>query len=90
MFYTVINDGDFYFAQDPLLLKQVKEFEPDYVGISEYLSFDHCLEDRTFFQGVNYILPAQKLVVNKNGIKKEIYWSLPSCDGKKSNQKRSI
>lgn len=88
VFYTITNDGGFYFSQDPMLLRQVENFEPDYIGISEYLSFDYCLEDRTFFKNVNYILPAQRIIVNKNGINRDTYWELPRCDGKKDKSKK--
>lgn len=88
LYYTVLKDEKLYFSQDPILLKQVRDFEPDYVGIAEYLSFDYCLEDRTFFKDVNYILPAQRIRVNKNGINKEIYWTLPVLRWQKIKSKK--
>ncbi|WP_158589524.1 asparagine synthase-related protein [Butyrivibrio sp. CB08] len=88
LFYTTKEDGSFYFAQDALLLKQVMQFDPDYIGISEYLSFDYCLEDRTLFKNVSYILPAQKIVVGMDGIYKETYWELPRCHGIKTKSKK--
>lgn len=88
LYYTTTEGGNFYFSQDVRLLRQVMELKPDYTGIAEYLSFDYCLEDRSFFQDVKYIMPAQKLEFQDGKLAVNTYWTLPQSDGKRKKRKK--
>ena len=61
---------------------------PDYTGIAEYLTFDYCLEDRTFFQDVKYMLPGQELVFSASGREEHTYFELPPAAAEKEKSRR--
>ena len=85
--YYMESDGAFYYSQEAKALKDIRQLEPDYTGIAEYLTFDYCLEDRTFFKDVKYMIPAQKIEVCDRQTKKSIYWELPVSPGRKKKSK---
>ena len=85
--YYMEHEGAFYFAQEAKLLGQIQPLEPDYIGISEFLSFDYCLEDRTMFRNVKYILPGQKIVAKGMDFSVSTYWELPGAEGKPTKSK---
>lgn len=87
-YYYAAGDAGFVFASEAKALASVMRLEPDYAGIAEYLSLDYCLEERTFFKGVKYILPGAKIVVKRdNTVEVSTYWSFPS--GSKSTRKKT-
>lgn len=81
------SDGVFYYSQEAKAFKDITRLEPDYTGIAEYLTIDYCLEDRTFFKDVKYMLPAQKIEVCGGQTSKSVYWELPVSLGKKKKSK---
>lgn len=85
--YYMENDGVFYYSQEAKAFIDIRRLEPDYTGIAEYLTFDYCLEDRTFFKDIKYMIPAQKIEVCVGQIKKSIYWEMPVALGKKKKSK---
>ena len=81
------GEGGWYITSQIQNLCGLVEINPDYVGIAEYLTFDYCLEDRTFFNGVKYMVPAEKITISADGIKREIYYRLPKTFGEKVKSK---
>ncbi len=86
LFWTKTDDG-FYYSMEAKAFKSVLNLEPDYAGIAEYLSFDYCLEDRTFFKNVKYILPAQRIHYYDGRVETKIYWDMPADLGKVKTSK---
>lgn len=72
------RDGGWYFTSDIRDLQGEIELYPDYVGISEYLSFGYCLEERTFFKNIKYMLPGQEIIISQGKYNDRIYYVLPS------------
>ena len=52
--------------------------EPDITAIHEYLTFQYCLDDRTFLRGVRKLLPATYVVLDDTGevLEGATYWSV--------------
>lgn len=50
--------------------------EPDPRGVQEYLTFQHCLGDRTMFKNVRHVEPACYLVLDEEGnrLEEDRYW----------------
>jgi asparagine synthase (glutamine-hydrolysing) len=51
---------------------------PDEAALHEYLTFQHCLGDRTMFEGVKKLEPASYLVLDERGAERGAgkYWTL--------------
>jgi asparagine synthase (glutamine-hydrolysing) len=52
--------------------------EADEVGLQEYLTFQHCLGERTLFSGVHRMPPASFAIFDEVGapLRQETYWTL--------------
>lgn len=74
LYWTKMKD-EFIFSSSVRLLANQIELELDFVGLAEQLSFDYCLEDRTLFKNIKYILPASKFVVENGEFNQTIYWT---------------
>ena len=75
-FYYYHDDNRFIFASDISAIiagsgiqKNINELM---VGL--YLLNKHTEAEQTFFQGVFQVLPANHIVVSKQGIQKQVYW----------------
>jgi len=86
--YYKSNESGAVFAQDIKAFCQEKNLEPDYLGIAEYLSLDYCIEDRTMFKDIKYILPAQCITVTEDVVEVSTYWELPCTAGEKVKSKK--
>ncbi len=70
----------FAFASEIKSLTAVPDFcvTPDTAAIHEYLTFQYCLGDRTFFDGVRKLPPASYVVLDDAGdvLEQATYWSV--------------
>ncbi len=87
LFWTKTDDG-FFYSQEAKIFKNIMDLKPDYTGIAEYLSFDYCIEDRTFFKNVKYMLPAQRMRYKDGNVYTDTYWEMPADPGKAKTGKR--
>jgi asparagine synthase (glutamine-hydrolysing) len=78
--YYYVDDNQFIFGSEikALLQHPTVKARPDWEAIHEYLTFQFCLGDRTFFQGVRKLLPAHYLTWAPAQGKFEVkqYWDL--------------
>ncbi|MFH1229457.1 MAG: asparagine synthase (glutamine-hydrolyzing) [Candidatus Aenigmatarchaeota archaeon] len=56
--------------------------EPNYYAVIDYLTFQHSLDDKTFFEGIKVLLPSHKLVVTGDSVVLQRYWDLEFRDAK--------
>ncbi len=45
-------------------------------GLNDYLAFQFCIGDKTFFQGIKKLLPGHKLIIENKEVKIKKYWDL--------------
>ncbi len=76
--YYKFNNGDLFFASEikAILEYEGKKAEPNFMAIYDYLTFQYVLEDKTFFKGINKLLPGHYMVINNNGVRVEKYWDI--------------
>lgn len=87
--YVVFDDIDGILVTITIQdLKGQINLSPDYIGIAEYLSFDYCLEDRTFFKDVEYMLPGQEIVFKASGIESKTYYTLPQTEDASNKERK--
>ena len=77
-FYYIWVDNKFYFASEiKALVPFLKEVKIDDNALTQYLTFQYCLDDSTLFAGVKKLMPASCIVCPQNGDAKiEKYWDL--------------
>lgn len=78
-FYYASVGGTFIFASEIKSLFQAKLLRPglNHEGLTDYLTFQLCLGDKTLFQNVRKLLPGHSLTVRPDGdIHIHKYWDL--------------
>ena len=72
--YYYYKNGKFIFASEikAILQHKIKRI-PNYESITEYLTFQNILDDKTFFQDIKLLLPGNYMTLNNNLEIKE-YW----------------
>jgi asparagine synthase (glutamine-hydrolysing) len=78
-FYYTLKNGVFLFASEIKALLQTglmtPRLNPD--SLADYLTFQWCLGDKTFFRDVHKLLPGHMLLLKANGaLRVEKYWDL--------------
>jgi len=74
--YYYHDEKKFIFASEIKAIIQDESIkrEPNYNTISEYLSFQNLLGNKTFFQNVNLLLPGHYMILNKNKLEVKEFW----------------
>lgn len=81
-YYSFIKDKNFIFASEiKAIVKIFPELrQPDYAAITEYITFQFSLHEKTLFQGIKKILPGHYLIVEnvheKPNIREKKYWDV--------------
>jgi asparagine synthase (glutamine-hydrolysing) len=76
-FYYAKNSNGFFFASEiKALLPFVKEIATDYNGLKDYLAFQFTLGAKTLFKGVEQLLPAHTLTIEKGAVHTRKYWEV--------------
>lgn len=76
-FYYRIVDGVFFFASEVKALLLAGGVPPiDVKGLSEYLTFQLPLTERTLFEGINCLPPGHELRLTDGAVSIRPYWSL--------------
>jgi asparagine synthase (glutamine-hydrolysing) len=73
--YYYFKDNKFMFASEikAILQSNVKRI-PNYHTISEYLTFQNILDEKTFFEGIYNLLPGNYLKLKNNKLEIKEYW----------------
>lgn len=75
-YYTVV-DGVFYFASEAkALLPFLKDVDTDSEAMSEYITFQYTIGEKTLFKGIYQLLPGHALRVSNGDIKVWRYWDV--------------
>ena len=76
-FYYTVSDGVLYFASEAkALLPFVPEVRTNPESLSDYLTFQLVLEDKTLFAGIHELPPAHTLVVENGQVQIKKYWDV--------------
>ncbi len=78
-FYYMIRNGTFYFASEIKAFLHANKIHPElsYDALSDYLTFQFCLGNKTLFKNVFKLLPGHCLQFNAEGeFKITKYWDL--------------
>lgn len=76
-FYYAVVKGVLYFASEAkALLPFLTDVTTDPLAMSEYLTFQYAVSDRTLFAGISQLLPAHFLVLKNGRITKRKYWDV--------------
>lgn len=74
--YYAHNNGQFLFSSEVKAILQDKKFkrEINLEAVAEFFAFEYLLEDKTFFKGINILIPASTLVYQKGQFFIKQYW----------------
>ncbi|MCD4760044.1 asparagine synthase (glutamine-hydrolyzing) [archaeon] len=70
------KENKLIFASEIKAILNYKELkkEPNYEAITEYLTFQNILDEKTFFKGINILPPGNYLTLKNNNLEKVEYW----------------
>ncbi|MDD2696643.1 MAG: asparagine synthase (glutamine-hydrolyzing) [Candidatus Pacebacteria bacterium] len=87
-FYYYSDKKKFIFASEiKAILKYGIKAEPDFSAINDYLAFQFCLGEKTFFKGIKKIEPGHYLILKDGELRVRKYWDLDySIDAKQSEK----
>jgi len=87
-FYYYFGKKKFIFASEvKAILKYGIKAEPNFSAINDYLTFQYCLGDKTFFKGIKKIEPGHYLILKEGRLKIKKYWDLDYSIDFKSSEK---
>jgi asparagine synthase (glutamine-hydrolysing) len=76
-FYYLIHDNVFYFASEAkALLPFVPEIKTNPSALSEYLTFQYTIGEKTLFEGIKQLLPGHYLTIENSEISIKRYWDI--------------
>ena len=76
-FYYAVVGGVFYFASEAkALLPFLPAIETDSEALSEYLTFQYTIGEKTLFKGVHQLLPGHCLTVENGRVSVRRYWDV--------------
>jgi len=75
-YYTVVDDVFYFASEAKALLPFVKEVIVDEDALSEYLTFQYCIGEKTLFQGIYQLPPAHQIIVENGHINVSRYWDV--------------
>jgi asparagine synthase (glutamine-hydrolysing) len=89
--YYYKKEGKFMFASEIKAILQNKDIKriPNNEAITEYLSFQNILDNKTFFQCINILLPGNYLKLKNNELEVKEYWK-PEFNYKKRTYQETI
>ena len=75
--YYTIQDDVFYFASETkALLPFIKDLKIDEEALTEYLTFQYNIGEKTLFQGINQLLPGHLIKLKDGEIRISKYWDV--------------
>ncbi len=90
--YTYQTEDVFMWASEYKAFYEHPDFhaELEKDNLTEYLMFRYVADGGTLLRGVNNLQPGSYLIIDKNGIKKKIYWEYPDTSLEQQNELPSI
>jgi asparagine synthase (glutamine-hydrolysing) len=76
-FHYTVQNGFFYFASEAkALLPFLREIDTDADALSEYLTFQYTIGEKTLFRGISTLLPGHVLRVENGSFSTRRYWDV--------------
>lgn len=76
-FYYVVVEGIFYFASEAkALLPFLPSIDTNDLALSEYLTFQYTIGEKTLFEGIKQLLPGHALAVENGQVRTWRYWDV--------------
>ena len=76
-FHYTVQKGVFYFASEAkALLPFLSEIDTDADALSEYLTFQYTIGEKTLFKGISTLLPGHGLRVENGSVSIRRYWDV--------------
>jgi asparagine synthase (glutamine-hydrolysing) len=76
-FYYVVVEGIFYFASEAkALLPFLPSIDTNDSALSEYLTFQYTIGEKTLFEGIKQLLPGHALAVENGQVRTWRYWDV--------------
>ncbi len=76
-FHYTVQKGVFYFASEAkALLPFLSEIDTDADALSEYLTFQYTIGEKTLFKGISTLLPGHVLHVENGSFSTKRYWDI--------------
>jgi len=76
-FYYFCDKEKFIFSSEiKAILSYGIKAEPNFVAINDYLAFQFCLDEKTFFKGINKLQPGHYLVIENSQLRIKKYWDI--------------
>ncbi len=87
LYYYEKNNLIYFFSEPKqIVLSDIIKAVPNHNAINEYLAFQFTLDEKTFFSGINKLLPGHSLRYKDGALKIEQYWAI---DGVKADKEIS-
>jgi asparagine synthase (glutamine-hydrolysing) len=88
--YYYFKDNKFIFASEiKAILQHRIERIPNNYAITEYLTFQNILDDKTFFEGIKLLLPGHHINFQNNNLEVRKYWE-PKFNYKKRTYNETL
>lgn len=79
LYYCKTDQGLYFFSEPKqVVLTNIFPGKPNLDVIEEYLSFQFSLSEKTFFDGINKLLPGHTIKIKDNKMEFSQYWSIDS------------
>jgi len=76
-FYYAVVEGVFYFASEAkALLPFLPSIDTNDIALSEYLTFQYTIGEKTLFEGIKQLLPGHALAVENGQVRVWCYWDV--------------
>lgn len=76
-FYFATVEGRLYFASEIKALAPIlPDIATDPLALSEYLTFQYAVTDRTLFEGVTQLLPGRCMTIDRSGVVIRQWWDV--------------
>jgi len=75
-YYSVINNVFYFSSEAKTLLPFLGRAKTNIEALNDYLTFQFVLDGKTLFQGINELLPAHKILIEKGQLTIKRYWQV--------------
>lgn len=75
-YYSVINNVFYFSSEAKTLLPFLGGAKTNIEALNDYLTFQFVLDGKTLFQGINELLPAHKILIEKGQLTIKRYWQV--------------
>ena len=87
LYYSKIGNSFVFASEIKSIMQYRKDKAVDLEAVSDYLTFQYILGDKTFFKSVKKLLPGHFMFIVEDGLKIKKYWDVTfNVDFKKSPQ----